>query len=74
MVHEQLTHFGLQFRDAGGVARARDGGRLQLQHLHVLAGASLFPVQVLQAGRRADVTRIAVNGVGQVGFGPGGVG
>ena len=73
MVQEQLAHLRFQLGDAGRIARARDGRRLHLQHRHVVGGAALLAVDVLEARGRADVRRVAVDGVDQVGLGALGV-
>ena len=73
VVQEELPHLRFQLGDAGGIAGARDGGRLHLQHRHVVGGAPLLAVDVLEAGGGADVPRIAVDRVDQIGLGPLGV-
>ena len=73
VVEEELPHLRFQLGDAGGIAGARDGGRLHLQHRHVVGGAPLLAVDVLEAGGGADVPRIAVDGVDQIGLRPFGV-
>ena len=73
VVEEELPHLRFQLGDAGGIAGARDGGRLHLQHRHVVGGAALLAVDVLEAGGGADVPRIAVDGVDQIGLRPFGV-
>ena len=73
VVEEELPHLRFQLGDAGGIAGARDGGRLHLQHRHVVGGATLLAVDVLEAGGGADVARIAVDRVDQIGLGALGV-
>ena len=73
MVQEQLAHLRFQLGDARRIAGAGDRRRLHLQHRHVVGGAALLAVDVLQAGRRADVRGVAVDGVDQVGLGALGV-
>ena len=73
VVDEELAHLRLQLGDAGRVARARDGGGLHLEHRHVVGHAALLAIDVLEARRRADVARVAVDGVREVGLGAHGV-
>ncbi len=73
VVHEQLAHLRLQLGDARRVARARDRRRLHLEHRHVVGGAALLSIDVLEARRRADVAGVAVDGVGQIDLGALGV-
>ena len=73
MVEEELAHLRFQLGDAGGIAGARDRRRLHLQHRHVVGGAALLAVDVLEARGGADVRRVAVDGVDQIGLGPLGV-
>ena len=73
MVQEQLAHLRFQLGDARRIAGARDGGRLHLQHRHVVGGPPLLAVDVLQPGGRPDVRRIAIDGVDQIRFGALGV-
>ena len=73
MVDEQLAHLRLQLGDARRIAGARHGRRLHLQHGHVLGGPALLAVDVLEARGGAEVRRVAVDGVGQVGLGALGV-
>ena len=73
MVQEQLAHLRFQLGDAGRIARARDGRRLHLQHRHVVGGPALLAIDVLQAGGRPDVRRVAVDRVDQVRLGALGV-
>ena len=70
VVEEELPHLRFQLGDAGGIAGARDGGRLHLQHRHVVGGAPLLAVDVLEAGGGPDVPWIAVDRVDQIGLGP----
>ncbi len=73
MVQEQLAHLRFQLRHAARVAGASDRRRFHLQHRHVVGGAALLAIDVLEAGRRSDVGRVTVNGVDQVGLRPFGV-
>ncbi len=68
VVEEKLPHLRFQLGDAGGIAGARDGGRLHLQHRHVVGGPTLLAVDVLEARGGADVTGVAVDRVDQVGL------
>ncbi len=70
VVQEQLPHLRFQLGQAGRLARARDSGRLHLEHRHVVGGPTLLAVDVLEAGGRSDVGRIAIDGVDQMGRGP----
>ena len=70
VVDEQLPHLRLQLGDARGVTRARDRRRLHLEHRHVVGGAALLAINVLEARGSADVAGIAIDGVGQVDLGP----
>ena len=73
VVQEQLAHLRFQLGHARRVARARHRRRLHLQHRHVVGGAALLAVDVLEPGRRSDVGGVTVDGVDQVGLGPFGV-
>ena len=73
VVEEELAHLRLELGDAGGLARARDGRRLHLEHRHVVGGAPLLAVDVLEPRGRPDVRRVAVDRVHQIGLGPLGV-
>ena len=73
MVQEQLAHLRFQLGDAGRIAGARHRRRLHLQHRHVVGGAALLAIDVLQARRRPDVRRVAIDRVDQVGLGALGV-
>jgi hypothetical protein len=73
VIDEQLAHLRLQLGDASRVARARHGGRLHLEHRHVVGHAALLAIDVLEPRGRADVPRVTIDGVGEVGLGADGV-
>jgi hypothetical protein len=66
MVEEELAHLRFQLAMRAGIAGAGDRRRLHLQHRHVVGGAALLPIDVLQPGGRPDVRRVAIDRVDQV--------